>query len=984
MIRPIPYRRKLVSLATAAVTAALAHTAVAQDQVIEEVIITGSFIKGAATDAPSPVSVIDRDNLLQQGSPSTVDIVANLPFSSGTENQTNQFASGNTAGTANINLRGLGLSRTLVLMNGRRLVTAAAQANDGSAFVDINTIPALAINRIEVLKDGAAATYGSDAVAGVANFNTRSDFVGVEISGSYQDIDGSDGDYDLGGIWGIEGDKFNLVTSVGYRARTELPNSERLSDVRPRVDTLSAAESGNAVLTFIRAEEGLVLGGQSTTGNPAAFLPIPFGSLEPDGTVSEETTAQLRIGPLGAVIGPAAGGLRTNFVRDPECVAAGGLIASANRCGFDFINFSNSIEEEEHIQLFSELTYDINDSTTLFGEVLYANSDVPEWKTSPSYPPQLETDTNRYIPPDSPALLDFVANYPGIKVGGAGGPFDGAVEFPADFSGGAIFVGRPVGVTGPAEVGSREHTTFRFLAGLEGEFGGGATYTTSLIYSENKSESSTIDNLTDNLKAALEGFGGPDCSGDTAGANGCEYYNPFSSAIEGTPNYDPELANSQGLLNWMKTPLEVELTSTLTVFEFIMSDDLWDMENGSVGYAAGFQYRDEEVETEYNDVANIEISPGGLDTTGNPEGEFTFLRGGNNGSVDQDVFAVFGELAIPLAENIDVQLAVRYEDYGGQIGDTIDPKLAVRWDLTDMVTIRSSASTTFRAPSLNQTTGNSTALEFIGRELLFKAVDRAGNPDLDAETANTFNFGVILSPMENLSLSLDYWLFDFTDAIVREDPNALVTQVATENGNVVCGVTDAIVCDVSGTTIARINTGYVNGPDIETDGLDFNANYAFEGLGGYWDLNMDVSYVLNYDVDEFQGKEAFDAVGSQNAATFVRPIQEVKGNVSVNYSLENHNVRLGASYIDDYTDNFTDSLIGTSFADTAYDRTVESNTVYNLYYTFRFREGDSSISASVVNLTDEDAPYMRESLRYDAQTHNAFGRIFKVGFTHKF
>ena len=191
MISPIPYKRKLVSLAIAAVTtAALGHSAVAQEQsedqgkLIEEVIVTGSFIKGAATDAPSPVAVIDRDNLMQQGAPSTVDIVANMTYSSGTENQTNQFASGNTAGTANINLRGLGLSRTLVLMNGRRLVTAAAQANDGSAFVDINTIPALAINRIEVLKDGAAATYGSDAVAGVANFTTRHDFVGVELSGS--------------------------------------------------------------------------------------------------------------------------------------------------------------------------------------------------------------------------------------------------------------------------------------------------------------------------------------------------------------------------------------------------------------------------------------------------------------------------------------------------------------------------------------------------------------------------------------------------------------------------------------------------------------------------------------------------------------------------------------------------------------------------------------------------------------------------------
>jgi len=966
MIRPVPYSRKLVSLAIAAVIAAVGHTALAQGQVLEEVIITGSFIKGAATDAPSPVSVIDRDNLMQQGSPSTVDIVQSLTFSSGTENQTNQFASGNTAGTANINLRGLGLSRTLVLMNGRRLVTAAAQANDGSAFVDINTIPALAINRIEILKDGAAATYGSDAVAGVANFNTRHDFVGVEISGSYQDIDGSDGDFDLGGIWGIEGDNFNVVTSVGYRKRTELPNSERLSDVKPRIDTLSAEESGNTSLISIRVPDGLVLFGQSSTGNPGAFIPL---AMNEDGSIQEPTRV--------------FGGARANYVRDPECVAAGGVASSANRCGYDFINYSNAIEEEEHIQFFSEATFDINDSTSLFGELMYANSDVPKWKTSPSFPPVLETDIHRYIPPDSPALLDFLVNYPGITEGGVGGPLDGVLEPPADFSGGAVFVGRPIAVTGPAEVGSREHTTYRILAGLEGEFSGGATYTTSLLYSENKAETSTIDTLTDRFQAALSGFGGPNCSGATGGASGCEYYNPFSSAIPGTKNYDPALANSQELLNWIKTPLKVELTSTLTVFEAILTDDLWEMDNGSLSYAAGFQYRDEEVETEFNDIGNIVLNPGEIDSTGNPTGAFTFLRGGNNTTVDQDVYAVFGELAIPLAENIDVQLAVRYEDYGGQIGDTIDPKIAVRWDITDMVTVRSSASTTFRAPSLNQTTGASTALEFIGKELLFKAVDRTGNPNLDAETADTFNFGVILNPMENLSLSLDYYLFDFSDPVVREDPNALVNQVSSENDGVVCGVSDDITCDSDG-TIARISTDYVNGPDIETDGLDFHATYAFEGLGGFWDLNLDASYVLNYDVDEFQGNEAFDAVGRLNSATFVRPMQEVKGNISINYNLENHNVRLVAAYIDDYVDNATDVLNGTVFEDTTYERTVDSNTLYNLYYTYSFRDGGSTISASVINLSDEDAPYVRTDLRYDAQTHNAFGRILKVGFIHKF
>lgn len=968
----IPFRARVLPLAIAASILSPAQHLLAQDELqeIEEVTVTGSYIKGAATDAASPVAVIDRESLMQKGTPSTVDIVQSMTFSSGTENQTNQFASGNTAGTANINLRGLGLSRTLVLMNGRRMVTAAAQANDGSAFVDINTIPSLAVNRIEVLKDGAAATYGSDAVAGVANFTTRHDFEGFEISGSYQDIDGSDGDYDFGAIWGLAGDNWNWVTSLGYRERSELPHSEKLSDVKPRVDTLPSG-----LTATIGAPDGLILFGQSTTGNPAAFIPVPVALMEPGGGVSAANADALRAGGL-------PGGLRAGFVRDPECVAAGGVISSSNRCGYDFINFSNSIEQEEHLQVFSEFTFELNENATLFGEFLYANSNVPEWKTSPSYPPLLEADPDRYLPADHPALLDFVANYPGITTGGI--PANGDFAQPADFSGGAIFVGRPIAVTGPAEEGAREHTTLRFLGGIEGEFNHGPSYTASLLWAENTFDGETIDNLTANYSAALRGFGGPNCDGVTAGANGCEYYNPFSSAIEGTANYDPALANSADLLNWMKAPLELETTSTLVVFEAVLSDELMQLDSGAVNYALGVQYRDEEVENKFNDVANIDITPGGTDALGNPTGAFTFLRGGTNGTVDQDVTAIFGELQIPLTPDVDVQLALRYEDYGSQIGDTIDPKVAVRWDINDMFTLRGSASTTFRAPSLNQTTGQSTALEFIGKELLFKAVDRLGNPDLDAETATTYNLGLIMRPFENSEITLDYWNFDFTDPIERESPNALVSDVAAQNGGAICGVDNRITCDAGGVTIARITTQYANGPDITTNGLDLNAKYGFEGLGGYFDLNLEATYILEYDVDEFQGKDSFDAVGSLNAATFVRPIQELKANFSINYNRDMHNVRLVTSYIDSYTDNATDVLFGTSFADTVYDREIDSHTTYDLFYTLSLNEGNSTLALSALNLTDEEAPYVRSDLRYDARTHNAFGRMLKIGFNHKF
>ena len=135
-------------------------TGVSIAEEVEEVVVTGSYIKGSATDGASPVEVISRDTIELLGATSVADITRNLTVSSGAENNADSFTSGSTQGTSNVNLRGLGLSSTLVLINGRRNTVAANTANDGSVFVDTNSIPVVALERVEVLKEGAASIYG--------------------------------------------------------------------------------------------------------------------------------------------------------------------------------------------------------------------------------------------------------------------------------------------------------------------------------------------------------------------------------------------------------------------------------------------------------------------------------------------------------------------------------------------------------------------------------------------------------------------------------------------------------------------------------------------------------------------------------------------------------------------------------------------------------------------------------------------------------
>ena len=188
-------KRALLMSGACGILATAVSTALAQQtsEVAEVVIVTGSYIRGTAEDAALPVDVISAEDLAKQGSPSTLEMIKDLSVSNGVLGDTNQFdarAQG-TEGSGSVNLRGFGPQRTLVLLNGRRMVTSPFLLG----AVDTNFIPLAAIGRVEVLKDGAAATYGSDAIGGVVNFITKENLRGVDVGADFKQIEDSDGDY---------------------------------------------------------------------------------------------------------------------------------------------------------------------------------------------------------------------------------------------------------------------------------------------------------------------------------------------------------------------------------------------------------------------------------------------------------------------------------------------------------------------------------------------------------------------------------------------------------------------------------------------------------------------------------------------------------------------------------------------------------------------------------------------------------------------
>jgi len=311
-------------------------------QDIEEVMVTGSYIKGSATDGASPVEVIDREEIENIGAVSIADITRNLSVNSGSENASDSFTQGSTQGTSNVNLRGLGLSSTLILVDGRRQTLTGATANDGSVFVNTNSIPVVALERVEVLKEGAAAVYGSDAVAGVVNYIFRRDFTGVEFEMSSQeaDISGQTDDR-VSVIWGAENGNTNFVLAASILDRSPMSGA----DFNPSLAQLGISGLGTSFLLF---------GPSTVASGPYAGTYAPFEN-----------------------------------VPDPSCVANQGILipqASGQRCGFVYGPRFNVVNDEDHTSMYGSFKTLLANGNGLEIDYMSTSIDVNDNPQSPSYP----------------------------------------------------------------------------------------------------------------------------------------------------------------------------------------------------------------------------------------------------------------------------------------------------------------------------------------------------------------------------------------------------------------------------------------------------------------------------------------------------------------------------------------------------------------------------------------------------------------------
>ena len=945
---------------------------------LHELVVTGTAFEESPVELPYAVSISGRRTLAELGSPQAFDFFRNLPASQGILGARQGWYSTRPPGlvsetVASVNLRGLGASRTLVLLNGRRQVPIPIRLA-GGRFVDVNAFPSIALERIETVKEGASAVYGSDAVTGVVNFLTRNSFQGLEVSGSHEYFSGA-GETNVGAIWGSElGGRAHAVVSAEAFFAQEL-------EVAERDWTLGGFVPGG--------------GGWSYTGNPGAFLfPRLTGDETPDEFVS-------------ALLDAHYGGWGGVFV-DPQCQGFGGFLEPDETCRFDYGPFDNLTDASRQIRAFAELNGSFSDASSYHLEALWAEASTPNWLTTPSYPPISPYNGSQLIEPTHPGRQVFCNSY-GQAAGFAG--TEACLE--NDW----YFFGRMVGNSGPPRTLRRDSRTQRFAASIEHGFeafgGREAAFELAANFSRSTGNANLPGEYLYRKFLAFRGFGGPNCgvgvvtdpsspsgmalgplNGQVAGQGNCMYYNPFSNAHKNSvqpdapyrdddnPDYVPGLENTQELIDWINDESNLDNEANLLVVDAMLKGALAD----EAQYAVGYQFRRLSVGAEPNDPGNLDVTPcavPGDRGCPDPFGPFHFTGSFFPYDDAQTVHRFFTESGIELGHRIHAQVAANYEFHGSI--RSFDPKVAVRVELAEPVALRASVQTTFRTPSVDDLNeGVNTGLEYVSAAGIYKGIDTYGDKNLVPERAFTYNVGATFR-LPRLRASIDYWDYDFEN-IIDVLPYEGVASLYAAGGSQREAVRNLVTCpgnrkdgscDIQ--SVERIEVRFVNWPGVSMSGIDFHASTRIPRGEGVVSLELDGTYgreftVRALDVAGVEVLAEHDATGKLNWANPIAPpLPQWKSSLSAGYHVGDYSV---VNYLNTVSGYTNEAFVGTQYEH------IDRFLTWDLSLLRRTSE-TLDMGLSVLNVLDAPPPLVRWEASYDGFTHSPKGRRIKLSLTYR-
>jgi iron complex outermembrane recepter protein len=800
--------RSRISLAAAISLTLWSAQLAAQDSVraeLEEVVVTGSFLRGTPEDSAIPVEIVSYEEIQNMGRPSNLDLVKLMSESGGVAGENNR-ANFYPIGAATINLRSLGSRFTTVVFNGRRFPEQFS-VNTGR-FNNITWIPNAAVGSVETLKAGGAATYGADAIAGVVNYVTRKGFEGLELNGDYRYIDDSDGDYGVDALWGTKlGTAGELLVSLSYQHRSALNEIDRDWTQLHMLESPNSWQS----LTSAISNPGTVVFQRPLAGSQVSFTPTQI--------------------PLNLMQMSAGGSMR-----DVGCAELGGFRGWTNTptpgCYTNTAETEELVTEQNSYNLYIEHNLEAG-GLRFHTEALVYRQDIPNialagtfvnnpdaWPLAPSVngAPRVQQNingTNAYfVPGTNPAvanLLNDLRNPDGSTAFTAAQI--AAITSPTNPGrvGLQNFLWKPFGNGGSprGDVDRQEGhlTMYRLTEAIGGDlpefWGTNLEWEVALTYSHVEDLKEAEDILATDMQAALNGFGGPGCTGTTPGANGCQWFNPFSSAIERNvftgalnPYFEPGLANSRELVEWMYNPVWFKRVYKNYVVDPIVRGDLGiQLPGGPIKLAFGGQFRRQDERVTMDAISNrannpcTEVGVTDCDPTARG-GVWLFDRqqtvfGGQANEFRPEArhypaVAGFVETQLPLLESVDLNLAGRYEKFYSDVTDVDNdifvPAAALKWQPLDWVGMRGSWGRTFsqvnppreRDPIFGNSVG-STRYIGLGSGTL---PDNTGpatygtfdypNIDIEPEKGEYFTVGFLLSA-GNFMANVDYYDIEITD-----------------------------------------------------------------------------------------------------------------------------------------------------------------------------------------------------------------------------
>ena len=980
----------------------------------ERITVVGSRIAGAYVGDALPVSVIGSDEIEAIGAVSGDELFRSIPQMGDVSfNQTSGQVSSNFArgDVGSVDLRNLGVGSTLVLINGRRGVNyPSSQASGTLAPVltfNSNTIPMNGIKRVEILRDGAGAIYGSDAVAGVVNIVLNDEYEGVKLEAQYGKASGTNMDeLNLNGTFGFAlGDKGNFTLFANYTDRSALLATDQTfsstGDLRPLFVGTAAEGSGS-------------LRNTSTT--------TPWGNFQTIGGVP--------VYQDGNRITSSGGSFHVQPAYNAGCLAA----LSNGICIDDSSASTTSTDENlrwdsrqnypialmpdlERINTFAMAKYDITEDIQWFGEASY-------------YRGETESTQDAVFSISSISMTVPASNY--------WNPFG-----PVTFADGTVNPNRLAGIDAPAEglpvtisrlrfsdLGATNVRVtaeqYRLLTGLRG-----ATtnwdWETAVFYSEAK-----VDDLQDGISATL--------LQQNLGLSTPDAFNPFNGGDLENPGSDTVFSSQTALDAISITPNRKNKTTLFQIDANASTPDIFTTWAGDVGLAIGAEFRRETQLDDRDD--NVDGTNTWLDTvTGNVQESNLFgvsPTPDNYGS--RKVFSAYAELAIPLVseemdipfiQSFNVQLAGRFEDYS-DFGSVAKPKISASWVVNDYVRLRGAYSEGFRAPNLEQvnasliTRGN-TRTDWVfceadlraGRIASFADCDernvatarRSGNPDLEAEESTNWTSGIVFMPdflpetMGNITMSADYWSIEQTGIVgVFGGGNALIVDYLERvqggtNPDVTRLEPDADdIARFAGTglepvgQVTYVADMYRNLQPQTVRGVDLSFIWKLpRSAFGDFNFNINASRTLEYTrgvpdaINELYAARDAGLINEGTELPESSSLLEQNGNpkwrVSSSLTWPYEQIRVGANAT--YVSSFYDTSLQ---VDGNYWE-VDDHTVVNLYTQYSFDQemlANTKVKIGVRNLFDREPPLADETYGYRGSVHSPIPRYFYLNVLTEF